>query len=444
MTTKPLIPYLRQSRTKERSVSIEEQRRDVTEWARANGATLANEIVEESVSGSKPWRERELGRAVEACERGEAQGIIVAWQDRLSRENGLATAEVWNALERANARLVCAAEGLDTDRGDQELVFSIKAAIAREQWKRYGANWQRTVRGAIERGVYVSTLVPVGFARGEDKRLVPDEQTAPIIRELFQRRGAGESWEALARFLDSALSKPDGRKWGRSTVTKIIKNRAYLGEAHQGKIVNRSAHPAIVTRAKFERAQPVKGESPRRSGSLLVGVLSCGSCGRPLGHTSAADYGCRSRACSARAYVRLARADAYVTNAFLAWFDQFDHVTVALTETAPNAPNAAATLEIAEDELRTFLERDQSGIPSAIWNEAKTKKTTAVDDARDALLKSERPAESISEVHEFVEVWDTQSTAEKRDIMLTLIERVVVAKGTGPVAERLTIVWRPI
>jgi hypothetical protein len=51
------------------------------------------------VSGSKPWRERALGEAVDPCERGDASGIIVAWQDRLSRENGRATAEVWEALE---------------------------------------------------------------------------------------------------------------------------------------------------------------------------------------------------------------------------------------------------------------------------------------------------------------------------------------------------------
>ena len=91
---KPLVPYLRQSRAKERTISIEEQRRDIQRWAATNGVTLAAEVVEQNVSGSKPWRERALGAAVDACERGEAAGIVVAWQDRLSRENGRGTAEV--------------------------------------------------------------------------------------------------------------------------------------------------------------------------------------------------------------------------------------------------------------------------------------------------------------------------------------------------------------
>ena len=33
---KPLIPYLRQSRRKERTISFEEQRREVEQWPAAN------------------------------------------------------------------------------------------------------------------------------------------------------------------------------------------------------------------------------------------------------------------------------------------------------------------------------------------------------------------------------------------------------------------------
>ena len=70
----PLVPYLRQSRAKERTISIEEQRRDINAWAQAAGVVLAPEVVEQNVSGSTPWRERGLGDAVDACERGEASG----------------------------------------------------------------------------------------------------------------------------------------------------------------------------------------------------------------------------------------------------------------------------------------------------------------------------------------------------------------------------------
>jgi hypothetical protein len=56
----PLIPYMRQSRSKERTISIEEQRRDIQAWP---DVELGPEMIEQNVSGSKPWRERALGEA---------------------------------------------------------------------------------------------------------------------------------------------------------------------------------------------------------------------------------------------------------------------------------------------------------------------------------------------------------------------------------------------
>ncbi len=84
----PLIPYMRQSRAKEATISIEEQRRDIRRWAEAAGVTLADEVVEQGVSGNKSWRERGLRRAIERCQDGQAGGIIVAWQDRLFAREG--------------------------------------------------------------------------------------------------------------------------------------------------------------------------------------------------------------------------------------------------------------------------------------------------------------------------------------------------------------------
>ena len=63
MAVKLLIPYLRQSRKKEVTISLDEQRAAITAWAEREGIELAAEIVEWGVSGSKAWRERELGKA---------------------------------------------------------------------------------------------------------------------------------------------------------------------------------------------------------------------------------------------------------------------------------------------------------------------------------------------------------------------------------------------
>jgi hypothetical protein len=85
-------------------------------------------VVEQGVSGSKPWRTRTLGKAIEACELGKAGGIVVAWQDRLSRENGLATAEVWEALDDVEIM-----KAVGPDRFKQKLAEYVEALEQAEQ-----------------------------------------------------------------------------------------------------------------------------------------------------------------------------------------------------------------------------------------------------------------------------------------------------------------------
>ena len=71
----------------------------------------------------------------------------------------------------------------------------------------------------------------------------------------------------------------------------MLRSRIYLGELRFGKIVNESAHPALIDRATFERVQRRAVSRGRRAKSerLLarLGVLRCATCGaRMVGRTS--------------------------------------------------------------------------------------------------------------------------------------------------------------
>jgi DNA invertase Pin-like site-specific DNA recombinase len=281
-----LIPYLRQSKKKEQSISIGDQRTAIRRWAKEAGVALAEEVIEEGVSGSKSWRERALGQAVATCEAGKAAGIIVAYQDRLSRENGLATAEVWEALELAGVRLVAAAEGLDTAAGDHEMLFTIKAAIAREQWKRHRLNWNNARQNAVGRGVKPGPC-PAGYSRGEEGTLVPNGD-ANAVREAFRLRAdEGANWHKIARFLTErgVVGSKGNVVWTPSAARRLGENRNYLGEIKSGEFVNAEAHPALVDEVTFRRANRKEGKKPvgRGDGPLLGGgLVRCGTCGSAL------------------------------------------------------------------------------------------------------------------------------------------------------------------
>lgn len=325
-----LIPYTRKSSKEDPKISRERQLRAIEAKAAELGVELAAEVYEPGVSGSKQWQTRGLGLAIEACERGEAAGIIVEEQARLSRENGLATAEVFDAFQRTGLRLVCVADGLDTDAGDQELNFAVRAALAREQWKQYARRVEDSKRNAIARGVHISAKVPAGYRRpGRGLPLELDPKTAPAIRRAFKLRASGASRPEVARLLEELLpGGPRGRgRWTVETVAHLLQNRVYLGEARQGKHVRPKSHPALVSQVDFDTVQALaKRREPRSTPSSTVALLAgglarCASCGYALARSANVGgrtviYRCRGHSatgtCSARASVSASVLDAYV------------------------------------------------------------------------------------------------------------------------------------
>jgi DNA invertase Pin-like site-specific DNA recombinase len=474
MAEKLLIPYLRQSRKKEVTISLDEQRAAITVWAGREGVALAAEIVEQGVSGSKSWRERELGRAVEACAQGRAAGIVVAWQDRLSRENGLATAEVWQALERAGVRFVAVGDGIDTASGDHELLFSIKAAIARDQWKRYRTNWVNARRNAIERGIHPSTYVAVGYRRNRVEprvrgaaragltreqrwadpvvgQLVPGGQ-AEQVRALFRLRAAGGSWNECAKLMESAgVPNRKGEPfWLLSAVQAIIRNPVYRGEAYlrskgkqAGDFVNPEAHEPIVDAILWRKAQPKQG-TPRRSseGALLAGILRCACCGRRLS-PSGGYYRCRPRMvtgpeCPAPASAPRVELEALVLRGFFDWL-AYRPLAAAPPDLAPLEQAVA----LAKADETTWKEAALAGtvapeVVGPAYDAAKARR----EQAEKRLFEARQSAGLDDERLTLAERWATMTIPQRRRALQAFEVVAYIARGRQPLDERLRIELR--
>jgi site-specific DNA recombinase len=475
---KPLIPYLRQSVKKEKSISIEWQRESVKRWAEANNVALAAEVVEEGVSGSKSWRTRELGAAMEAVQAGEAAGIIVALQDRLSRENGLGTAEVWDALQQVRARLVCVAENIDTKSGDHEMLFTIRAAIARDEWKRRAGHFAKGKHAAWEEGVFVGSppsgyISPVVKTRKDGTPIHgPLERNggAEAIRQAFIARAGGASWSEVARLLTSARV-PIGAStvWSVQATRKVMMNRIYVGEWNCkcgcGKSTFRK-DLVIVTEAQWKKAQRghevkpygkvsdtvtydvvegIKRVKGRRTGGpgrqdhgshLLSGLLTCAGCGRRLVYSRSgttkdgrpiASYRCNGGdKCKAHANIHAT----YIENLVQ------DHALEVFMMTQPSVGHAPDTERIAELEH----DRDQAVARQAAFLDAAdpldagykdqlAKLRAAVQAAETALLEESSSAVEHVTEEQVTAAFSEGTPEERRHFLRMVIDGAKVAKG---------------
>jgi site-specific DNA recombinase len=442
---KPLVPYMRQSRAKERTISIEEQRRDIQAWANRNGVPLAAEVVEQGVSGSKAWQERALGEAVDACRRGEAAGIIVAWQDRLSRENGRATAEVWEALEQADARLVAANEGLDTNNGDQELSFALRAAIARAEWKRHRANWDKTRRSAVEHDVFPGRT-PIGYRRDSHGRFAPDKRQAPKVLSAFELRSESIPQAEIARRLG----------WSHSTTRQILVNEVYLGVIRHGAYRKEDAHPAIVSRELFDAVQATRTAEPVPAGEttrdrLLKGIAVCSGCGRTLktvrrpraDGSYVTSYYCKDAAserCSSRAYVHADELDALIEQWFTEALRSVPRM-IDVVSAGRELEEAQREQERLERDLRGYMEAADASDP-VLFRQGLDKRQGRVTEAQERVRQLSARLARIPAGGSLLKLWEGFDVPRRRTVLRGFIDRVEVDRGaSGSLEGHLRIYW---
>ena len=82
------------------------------------------------------------------------------------------------------------------------MMRNLLLVLAEFELDRIRDNWHAALSNAIlERGIQ-PTVAPFGYRKDESKRFVVDPVEGPFVREVFRRRLAGQTWAAIARWLN--------------------------------------------------------------------------------------------------------------------------------------------------------------------------------------------------------------------------------------------------
>lgn len=285
--------------------SIPHQRQRIAEYVARQGWDLVD-VVEYVRSGGS--NSRDLAQILERVRRDGIGVVVVNELDRLARDM-ISTLLFLEDLQRAGCRFVSVSDDLDLTTPDGELKMMVLSVFA-HYFRRQLA---RKVKGGLaERargGRYHGGRPPYGY-RAEAGRLVPEPGEAEVVRHIFRwyvEEGLGS--RAIAHRLNAqGIPSPGGLAlWDATAVRQLLRRPAYAGDLVHGAIelsrdrlgrthrrrrpdplVIRGAHPALVDRDTFERAQALLrargAASGRRTDSpyLLSGLVYCGLCGRPM------------------------------------------------------------------------------------------------------------------------------------------------------------------
>jgi site-specific DNA recombinase len=453
-----IVGYVRVSRVAGRDgdsfQSPEEQRERIEHFARSG--SVQHELVDWQTdldeSGGK-YERPGFQAALEAVEQGRADGIAVARLNRFAR-SVFDAQKALRRLEDAGGAFLAADLGMDTSTDHGQLIRNVLFSVAEFELAQTRASSAVIRERTIERGVHICRVPPVGYLRGDDGRLELDPDAAPVIREVFRRRAAGESWTSLCEFLDERLPRAEG-SWPRQTVTSLVAGRVYLGEASSGPFVNRQAHPPLVSLAEWEAAQATaKSPAVRAGGSLLAGLIRCGGCGSTLtrlsdGSRGYANYRCRGRSaggvCPEPTGISVSKADKFVTSAYLEWVAA-EGIRAHGRQVDAELSNAAAQLEAAQAELAAYAKTILARVNPEAFDAGVLERQRVIDETAAEVARLRRTASPALELRDVPGLWHELELPERRRLLAAAIDCVVCrrapvpGKGT-PTVDRLMILW---
>lgn len=264
--------------------SIEGQVADCRAYAAKNGITVLGVYADRHISGKNAATRPEFQRLINDAQAGLFECVIVWKIDRFGR-NREDIALYKLKLRRAGVKLYYAAESVP--EGPEGIILeSVLEGIAEYYSEDLRQKVIRGRRETLKKGRLAGAVLPIGYKR-VDGRPEIDENTAPLVREVYRMYVAGEGLTACVDYLNSVgLTGARGGKISKGVVGRMLRNRRYLGIFDECGIELR-ANP-IIDEATFDEAQKMhKGRKLNASGKakdnyLLSCSCFCGYCGTML------------------------------------------------------------------------------------------------------------------------------------------------------------------
>lgn len=242
----------------------------------------AGVYVDEALTGTKDSRS-EFQRMLADCKAGKIDRILTKSLSRFAR-NTVTVLESVRMLKSLGINVYFEEGNIHSLGADSELILTLLASFAQEESLSVSENQKWRIRKGFEQGEVMCWRFMLGY-RIEHGKVEIDPDGAEIVRDIFRRAIAGETYGSICRRLNAqgktgALGKP----FRSAHIRDILTNEKYTGNAllqktfvrdhlskrqvaNEGELPQYYAtetHPAIIDEATFEAAQEIVRQHAER------------------------------------------------------------------------------------------------------------------------------------------------------------------------------------
>lgn len=248
---------------------------------------LVRIYTDEGITGTNVKQRTGFKRMVKCALAGKIDLIVTKSVSRFAR-NTVDSLVTIRKLKEAGCEVFFEKENIYTMDSKGELLITIMSSIAQEESRSISENVTWGIRRRMAKGL---VTVPfshfLGYGRGPDGDLIIEEEGAATVRRIYERFLRGDTPYMIAKELtQDGVPTPAGKAlWYASTVTSILQNEKYKGDAllqktyvadflTKEKRINKGErtqyfisghHEAIISPAVFDRVQQeMKRRGPKR------------------------------------------------------------------------------------------------------------------------------------------------------------------------------------
>lgn len=281
--------YMRYSSNKQTEQSIEGQRRECMAFANRSGLVIVKEYIDRATSAYKDTEKRTSFLTMIKDASQHMFDAVLVWKlDRFSR-NEYDFARYSYALKQAGVKIISATEPLDD--------ANPAMIITRKMLEGFAEYYSMDLSQKAKRGMYESATKkqvlggppPLGLM-SVNKKYVPDPNTAPIVKMMFEDYASGMTLMEVAKKLSRlGIKTIKGNDFNQMAVQRVLRNEKYIGVYDSHGIRDENAIEPIVAKDLFNFVQAkleLNRRSMRRRGDrppfLLQGKIYCGHCGHAM------------------------------------------------------------------------------------------------------------------------------------------------------------------
>lgn len=322
--------------------SIGAQLEELRAYAEKHDYTVADEFLDEGVSGQKGWKKRPQLSAM--LQRLDGIDVILFIKlDRWFRSVKLYY-EAQDVLDEHGVSWIATQEDYETVTSAGKFKVNIMLSIAQAESERTSERIKFVFDAKRAKGESVSGKVPLGFCL-IDKKLAHDPEGVKAVQDVFSTYIGTHSIVKV----QTMLREKYGLSYTYYGIKTILERKSYLGT---------ETLPAIIDRGTFRRAQELRAaRSQRRARTdrvyLFSGIIYCRDCGGRMRssydavndhkyYSCCTHYEYGNSRCGHYKYVREDKVEAYLLDHLL---DGIDATNLQARQTYMEQFKAAAKVD---------------------------------------------------------------------------------------------------